>query len=547
MSALLSDFQEQLLGWRRLAAAFGFGAVSILAMPPFGLWQILFLTMPGLVLLLDTAIDQAPAPTRRVRPAALVGWWFGFGYLLFGLYWIGGAFLVQAEKFALLMPFAITLLPAYLAAYYAMAAGAAALLWRPGAQRLLVLAITMTIGEWLRGHWFTGFPWNAIGYGLTMNEALAQSASLVGVTGLTFWAVLIFASPVLLLARASPPRAWIGTLCAGLLLMAAYGWGSWRLTAAREPPVAGVTLRLVQPNTPETDKFQPASQRRIFDRIKDLSLHNAAGEIDNLANTTVLIWPEEPLNFLMLQSPEALAEIGAMLGGHTTLISGAIRSEPDPASHETPPRQRFFNSLAVIDPNGQPIAVYDKIHLVPWGEYLPYENILGWFGLENLTRTAGGMASGTNPRRLTAPGIPSFSPLICYEAIFPGDTVEPGARPAWLLNVTNDAWFGEQTGPYQHMHQSVLRAIEEGLPLVRVAITGISAVVDAYGTVQQRLPLVTAGVIDSPLPIALPPTPYARYGDLLMLLQIVAGLVFVGLRWMQQAGIFCRDVKRDCR
>ena len=203
-------------------------------------------------------------------------------------------------------------------------------------------------------------------------------------------------------------------------------------------------------------------------------------------------------------------------------------------SQETPRRQRFFNSLAVIDANGMVTGVYDKIHLVPWGEYLPYENILGWFGLENLTRTAGGMTAGINPRSLTAPGIPRFSPLICYEAIFPGEAVEPGTRPAWLLNVTNDAWFGIQTGPYQHMHQSRIRAIEEGLPMVRVAITGISAVIDAYGTVQQRLPLATAGVIDSPLPIALPPTPYARYGDLLMLLEIVSGLAFLSLRQIRR-------------
>ena len=521
-------FENRLLGWRRLAAAFGLGAVSVLAMPPFGLWPVLLVSFPGLVLCLDAALARAPTLTRRVRAAALVGWWFGFGYLLLGLYWIGGAFLVQADRFAILMPFAITLLPAYLAAYFALATGSAALLWRPGPERLLTLAIMLSSSEWLRGHWFTGFPWNAIGYGLTLNNTLAQSASLVGVTGLTFWAVLLFASPVLLFDRRHSRQAWAGTACALTLLAAAYGWGSWRLATAADASVPGVRLRLVQPNTPETEKFKPGSQRRIFDSIKGLSQHNATGQIDDLAQTTLLIWPEEPLNFLLLQSPEALAELGLLLGGHTTLISGALRSEPDPASHSSPPAVRYFNTLAIIDPNGQPVATYDKIHLVPWGEYLPYEPILSAIGLENLTRTAGGMAAGTNPRRLEALNVPGFSPLICYEAIFPGEVVPSGTRPGWLLNVTNDAWFGEQTGPYQHAHQSRIRAIEEGLPMVRVAITGISGVFDAYGRVQQSLPLVTAGVIDSALPTALPLTPYARYGDRLVLWHILLGLTLIG-------------------
>ena len=508
-------------GWRRLAAAFGLGAVSVLAMPPFGLWPIMFVTFPGLVLLLDSAAT-APARWRRVRAAGLVGWWFGFGYLLFGLYWIGAAFLVQADKFAALMPFAITLLPAYLAAYFAAATAVAALFWRPGAGRVLVLATTITIGEWLRGHWFTGFPWNAIGYGLTINDALAQSASLVGVTGLTFWAVLLFSSPVMLLAKGG--GRWLAPAAAIAAIAAAFGWGQWRLTNATEPDDPAVRLRLVQPNIPETEKFLPGSQRPIFDKLLDLSRHDASGRLDDLATTTLLVWPEEPLNFLMLDTPQALTEIGAVLGGHTTLLTGAFRAEPDPASQRSPPRPKVFNSLAIIDPSGKPIATYDKIHLVPWGEYLPFQSWLEAVGLSNLAGVAD--APGANPRRLEAPGVPSLSPLICYEAIFPGEVLEPGARPRWLLNVTNDAWFGEQTGPYQHFHQARIRAIEEGLPLVRVAITGISAIVDSHGNIRQRQPLLTAGVIDGLLPAAIPPTPYARYGDRIMLLQL---LVAIGL------------------
>ena len=509
-----------LTGWRRLAAAFGLGAASVLAMPPVGWWLVLFVTMPGVVLLLDGAA-ATPGAWRRARAGAAVGWWFGFGYLLPGLYWIGGAFLVEADKFAALMPFAITLLPAYLAAYYGLATGAAMLVWRPGFGRLLALAATLGAGEWLRGHWFTGFPWNALGYGLTINDALAQSASLVGVTGLTLWAALIFASPVGWLDTGPHKRTARACSAAALaILAAAFAWGQWTLAQPVPPGDPSVRLRLVQPNIPEKDKFQPGSQRRIFDSILELSRRNAAGEVDNLAITTVLIWPEEPLNFLMLDSPEALSEIGALLGGHTTLLTGAIRAQ----AQGTPPRRRFFNSLVAIDGAGHPQAIYDKIHLVPFGEYLPYENVLSSFGLENLTRTAGGLAEGTNPRHLEAAGVPSFSPLICYEAIFPDEAAGPGARPHWLLNVTNDAWFGEQTGPYQHFHQARMRAIEQGLPLLRAAITGISAVVDAKGRTQSSLPLLTAGVLDANLPAALPPTPYGRYGDALLILQLLAAI-----------------------
>ena len=235
----------------------------------------------------------------------------------------------------------------------------------------------------------------------------------------------------------------------------------------------------------------------------------------------------------MLDTPEALTEIGALLGGHTTLLTGAIRAE----TSGVPPRRRFFNSLVAIDGTGQPKAIYDKIHLVPFGEYLPYENVLSSFGLENLTRTAGGLAGGANPRRLEVVGVPSFSPLICYEAIFPSEAVEPGARPRWLLNITNDAWFGEQTGPYQHFHQARMRAIEQGLPLVRVAITGITAVVDAKGRIRQSLPLLTAGAIDTTLPAALPPTPYARYGDAMLFLQLMVAIaLFAIIRLAESLG-----------
>ncbi len=515
-----------LRGWRRWLAAFGLGAASVLAMPPFALWPLLFLAFPGLTLLLDSANGQGSRRAKALAAAA-VGWWFGFGYLVFGLYWIGGAFLVQADRFAILLPFAITLLPAYLACYFALATGIASLAWRSSPLRILALALALGASEWLRGHWFTGFPWNALGYGLTLNDALAQSLSLVGVTGLTLWAVLIFTSPVLLLTEPKSARPWLWPGCAAAVLAASFSWGAWQLSspiAAAEPPLR---LRLVQPNTPEKEKFEATSARRIFDRMLDLSRRDSRGNIDDLAQTDVVIWPEEPLNFRLLQTPQALQEIGAVLGGHTKLLTGTIRAETDPAPSQSPPATRYLNSLVYIDGSGVPGAVFDKRHLVPFGEYLPYEGLLNLLGIENLTRTAGGMAEGSNARRLDAPGLPPLVPMICYEAIFPDEAIAPGVRPSWLLNITNDAWFGEQTGPYQHFHQARMRAIEQGLPLIRVAITGISAVVDARGQVLQRLPLVTPGVIDSVLPGPLPPTLYGRYGDGLLLAELLLGLALL--------------------
>ncbi len=515
-----------LRGWRRQLASFALGSVSVLAMPPFGLWPLWFLTFPGLVLLLDSAAIGNGRHQRAVISAAL-GWSFGFGYMLFGLYWIGGAFLVQAERFAALIPFAITLLPAYLACYFGLAAAVASLVWQPAPIRILALAIALGASEWLRGHWFTGFPWNSIGHGLTLSDALAQSASLVGVTGLAVWAVLIFSAPVLLITEAGKLRRWLGPGCALALLAVAFGWGSWQLTLTPEPARDAIRMRLVQPNTPEKDKFDGSKAREIFDRIVDLSQRDPSGAIDGLTNIDVVIWPEEPLNFRLLQTPQALTEIAAMLGGHTKLLTGTIRAEPDPKAPADPRAARYFNSLALIDGDGRPSAIFDKRHLVPFGEYLPYENLLNLIGIENLTRTSGGMAEGTNRRGLVMSGLPPVSPMICYEAIFADDAVPPGDRPGWLLNVTNDAWFGEQTGPYQHFHQARMRAIEQGLPLVRVAITGISAVVDAHGRVRQSLPLLTAGVIDSVLPSPLPETMYGRYGDGLLLAELIAGLAIV--------------------
>ena len=502
------------------------GAASVLAMAPFFMWPVLAATLPILVWLIDGAGDSR----RALRASFVAGWGFGFGYFFAGLFWIGEAFLVEAEIFAWLLPFAVTVMPAGLALFYGAAAAAARRWWQPGLPRLLVLALTLAAAEWLRGHVLTGFPWNVLGYALTFNLPAMQAAAVLGIYGLTLWTVIAFAAPAVLAADAAARepglRAFIpGSLMLGVVLVVAIGYGTVKL---REPPatdVPGVRIRVVQPSIPQREKWQPSNQREIF--LTHLALSRTApdGRTDDLAGITHLVWPEAAMPFLPLSTPEALEAIGALLPDGTHLLTGALRlDEPKPGQT----RRDAYNSLMAFDTNGSLTTLYDKIHLVPFGEYLPLQNLLERIGLQQLTRMRGGFAKGVTPRPLIAvPGLPPTGALICYEAIFPAAVVQGGERPGLLLNVTNDGWFGNTTGPRQHFHQARVRAVEEGLPLVRAANNGISALIDGDGRILQRLSLDQRGVFDARLPSARPTPVYARAGDLVFLVNALLFLVGV--------------------
>lgn len=522
-------------GWRRAALAFAAGALSNLAMAPFFFAPVLFLTLPVLVWLIDGAARRDGGPRSAARAAASAGWWFGFGYFLPGLFWIGEAFLVEADKFGWLMPFAVTLMPAGLALFWAAAAAAATRAWWPGLARLLVLALALGAAEWLRGHVLTGFPWNVIGYALTWPLVLMQGAGLLGIYGLTLVAVPVFGAPLVLLAdseRALRRRAGLRALAISgvpLLLLAAYG--TVRLATAPEGVVDGVRLRIVQPSVPQREKWLPEKQAAIFQDHLALSETGASGARDGLAGVTHVLWPEAAMPFLPLEHPEALAAIGDMLPDGALLLTGALRREGADGTPATPPI-RAYNSLMVIDSAGALAGVYDKTHLVPFGEYLPWQSTLEAIGLEQLTRWRGGFSVGLSPRPLLeVAGLPPVGGLICYEAIFPGVGAASTARPGVLVNVTNDGWFGNTTGPRQHFHQARVRAVEEGLPLLRAANNGISAVVDASGRALVVLGLNKRGVVESPLPVARSRPPYAVLGDILFLLVAVflsVNLYFLG-------------------
>lgn len=532
-------------GWWRILIAFLAGAASTLALPPTNIWPVPFVTFPVLVWLVDGA-----AGTRLggVLAAASAGWWFGFGYFLAGLYWLGHAFLVDAKTFGWLLPFAVTALPAAMAIYTALGLALARALWTRGATRILALAVALTLAEWLRGHLFSGFPWNTYGYALISPLWLAQGAALIGIWGLTFLAVAIYASPAALAdARTDTTRPWVAPALSGVVIAVLAIYGAARLAGTSISYVEGVHLRIMQPNLQQDDKFNYARKQQVMDRYLALSDRKDGPQSTGLRGVTHLIWPESAFPFFLTREPDVLAQISALLPKGTVLITGAIRA-PDSGGVVN----RAYNSIYVIGDDGSILSVYDKVHLVPFGEYLPFQDLLERLGLEQLTKVRGGFIPGERRQNQPAPGAPNFLPLVCYEIIFASDAVphseQPnwlyrhlgryfdwpfvagnGARPGWLLNLTNDGWFGASAGPYQHFQQARVRAIEEGLPLVRAANTGISAVVDPLGRVVASLPLGVEGILDAALPQPLAPTPYARLGDAPAGLMVLGGLGWVML------------------
>jgi apolipoprotein N-acyltransferase len=509
-------------GWKRAAIALVAGALSSLAMAPFNAWPVLFLTFPVLVWLIDGA---GGGRLHGLPAAAMAGWWFGLGYFVPGLYWIGNAFLVDAPTFAWLMPFAVLGLPAYLALFPAFGFAVARLIWSKDGSRVIALAASLTASEWLRGHVLTGFPWNAFGYALTNPLALAQVASLIGLWGLTFLSVAIFASPAVLIdGNSRGRRPWVAPVLALLVLVAMGIFGAVRLGLQPTTTVANVKLRIMQPNLQQDVKFNYAAKAEVMRKYLTLSDRASGPQSTGVRDASILIWPESAFPFFLTREADALAQIDDLLPKGTILITGSVRA-PDlpPGTRIT----RAYNSIYAIDHDGSVLSIYDKLHLVPFGEFLPFQDWMEKLGFVQLTRVQGGFIPGTGRRAMEIPNAPRALPLICYEAIFPDDVAARGDRPGWIINLTNDGWFGISTGPYQHLQQARLRAIEQGLPVVRAANTGISAVIDPMGRIVARLGLGVEGVLDSNLPAAIAPTIYARSGDIPTAMIVAAALILV--------------------
>ncbi|MFG1464898.1 apolipoprotein N-acyltransferase [Xanthobacter sp. DSM 24535] len=502
-------------GWRRLGAAFAAGVLAALSTAPFGLWPVLAISFPVLVLLLDGTRTATRHPWRI---AAAIGWWFGFGYFLSSLWWIGDAFLVEADVFAWLLPVAVVCLPAGLALFPALGLLAARMLWSRGPARLCALAAGLGGAEWLRGHVLTGFPWNTFGYALAENLAFAQTAALVGIAGLTFLTILLLSAPVLLLSAPTRPHHLVSLTLAVLSLVAMYAGGAIRLARTDVGMVPGVNLRILQPALAQDEKFAYGRREAILDDYLTLSAQPSARYPGGLTDVSLLIWPESAFPFLYEREPWAARRIAESLPRNVVLVTGAARYGVPPEGQISP----YFNSIRVIAADGTVLQSADKVHLVPFGEYLPFQAFLERIGLEQLTRVRGGFSSGAQLQALHIPGAPLAGPLICYEAIFSGAVIPPGPRPGFLLNVTNDAWFGDTPGPHQHFLQARLRAIEEGLPLVRSANTGISGIIDPLGRIVADLGLDKRGVVDGYLPQRLEnPPPAARIGGSIVLIMFL--------------------------
>jgi apolipoprotein N-acyltransferase len=499
-------------GWRRRGIALGAGALSALAMPPFFAFPILWITLPTLVWLIDGAVDKAPSGRiSRLAPAFSAGWWFGFGYFLAGLWWIGAAFLVETgEGFGWLMPFAVVGLPAGLALFWGLGAAFAQLFWSEDWRRIFALATGLGGAEWLRGHILSGFPWNAIGYALTAGEVLMQSAALFGLYALNVIAILIFAAPAALAPAAGEQRRHMVLPSLAVAALAALGlYGVLRLAHADTATIPGVTIRIVQPALTQLQKWHSDDKDQVLSTYFRLSNPQAAP----LESGMVLVWPESAFPVPLTQDAGTLAAIAELLPEGTALITGAYREELLPSGDS-----QFYNSIYVVGDDGSILQAYDKVHLVPLGEYVPGGLLLRRLGLRQLADR--GFVPGPHRRPLTLPDNLSFAPLICYEVIFSGSVLGEGERPDFLLNLTNDGWFGRTTGPYQHFHQARVRSVEEGLPLVRAANTGISAVIDPYGRSVARGELGDATMIEAPLPAPIAAPFYVQWRGVVFVLSL---------------------------
>jgi len=474
-----------LSGGKRIIAAMLAGAIAVLTQAPFDFILAGFISFPVLVWLLDGA---APAPSAgvlgRLKPAFEVGWWFGFGYFLAGLWWVGGAVMVESQAYAWALPFAIVGLPLVLAIYFGIATALARIFWTDGIGRIASLAFAFALAEWLRETLLTGFPWNPVGFGLMPVPLLMQSVGLVGMVGMNALAVFVFSMPALLAGR---KHRLVGALAAIAVLLAHVAYGFYGISK-EETSTETLRVRIVQPNIDLTEKWDESVRDRIFN--SEISLSKQA-PLSGQQKPQLIVWPETSIPFLFQEHPDGLRMIGDMLDDGQTLLAGVARTEGGGDS------TLYYNSIVSISDKGEIADAVDKIHLVPFGEYVPFEDFFERIGINQFVSGPMNFVAGANRHALVTPGGFSALPYICYEIIFPGLMMQPPPARSFILNVTNDAWFGNTPGPYQHLRQAQIRAVETGLPVVRAANTGISAFIDERGRIGDALAIESQGILDA--------------------------------------------------
>lgn len=490
---------------RAAALALAAGLLGALGQAPFNLW---WLSVPGFALIL-ILLRRSDSP----RQSALIGWAAGTGYFALTLVWIIEPFLINAARHGWMAPFALVGMSAGLALFWGLAGW---ITHRLGASALACIASFAAV-EVARSYVLTGFPWALPGH-IWIDTPVIHAAALFGHHGLTLLTLTAAAGLVLLL---TPARRWWGV--AGLALVAAVGlWGGTVIrhdTGAAQPiPADRPIIRMVQPNAPQHLKWDRDAIPFFFQRQVDYTA--APTDIPDRPRPDLILWAETALSVLLENAEPELTAIAAAADG-VPVVLGIQRFVG----------QRTYNSALYLDQGGVIRAIYDKHRLVPFGEYMPFGEVMARFGIHGMAASrGGGFSVGPGARLMGLGALGQALPLICYEAVFPEVIHAAPARPDFLMQITNDAWFGEFSGPYQHLAQARLRAVEQGLPMVRVANTGVSAMIDPLGRITASLPLNTAGWLDAALPAPLPPTLYARTGEgpvlalIAALLMIAAGL-----------------------
>jgi apolipoprotein N-acyltransferase len=486
------------LSTQKFVLVFLLGAASGLAMPSFDLWFLLIGSIPLFLIVLQ----------KSAQPF-WTGWCFGFGYFLVALHWIAYAFFVDADAYFWMMPFAVGGLCAAAAVYWGAAAFAAQFLKRKGVHVWLAFPATLGFAELLRGILLTGFPWAVPGLAIDGMGGVAQGASLIGMNGMTFLVLLWAAAPCAYLQGAKKTSVVI-LLTLPLLWL----WGNWRVAQNPTQFVEGVGIRLVQPNISQSDKWRGDNARKIYDQLLSLS-----SDPSNI-KVTHIIWPESAVPFLLDESQQGLAELQPILQGGKILITGGVRRSAD--------HTKYYTGVQVYDETATKIGQHDKSHLVPGGEYLPLAWLLEPLGFRKVVNVPESFTEGQGPKAIAIPHTGFAILQVCYEAIFPWLSHLPNTRPDWIINVTNDGWFGDSVGPYQHLAQLRLRAIEQGLPVARAANTGISAIIDPFGIYIEKTNLGVLDTRDSRLPRSTQPTVYVMAGEFL---PVALGLALLLWGW----------------
>ena len=498
----MNSFLTQATASQKHFKLFALGLLSALAMPPVDAWWVLLITMP--IVLAGFATELQSRWTRVFS----LGWCFGFGYFVAALHWIAFAFFVNAGD-VWMMPLALGALAGGIALFWACSSVLAMGLTKRHMPLFLAWPLCMALFEWLRGNILTGFPWAVLGQAADGMGGVEQLASWIGMTGLTamIWA---WATAPYAIVSGRRSHQSVGALIL-VLLPLSYMWGEVRLAQNPTRYRSGIMLRLVQPNISQSDKWREGNARKIFDQLKTLS---AAPSTTGQAITHI-IWPESAVPFLIEESTDGKNELKAALKQGQVLLTGAVRRQSPRDDAD------YFTSILVFDDQAEVKATYDKWHLVPGGEFLPLAWLLEPLGLRKVVNLPGSFKAGVGPTTITVPGLGAVGMSVCYEAIFPGALYDPQTRPSLLINVTNDGWFGNSAGPYQHLAQLRLRSIESGLPVARAANTGISAIMDPLGREVFASQLNTTGAFDVVVPEPLENTPYAQFKDVFLALIMV--------------------------